>query len=69
MRKRSPRRGAEHEIALVTSTDDAGRAVIEVRDTGVGIPPLLMQRIFDPFVTTKPRGEAPVSGSTFAATS
>lgn len=47
----------EHEIALVTSTDDAGRAVIEVRDTGVGIPPLLMQRIFDPFVTTKPRGE------------
>lgn len=46
----------EHEIVLVTSTDDAGRAVVEIRDTGVGIPAALMHRIFDPFVTTKPRG-------------
>jgi two-component system NtrC family sensor kinase len=32
-------------------------AEIEVRDTGVGIPPKNLGRIFDPFFTTKPPGE------------
>jgi signal transduction histidine kinase len=33
------------------------RAVVTVRDSGVGIPPDVMPRIFDPFFTTKPEGQ------------
>jgi signal transduction histidine kinase len=46
-----------HEIHVRTRADEHGRAVIEVRDTGVGIAPHLIERIFDPFFTTKPIGE------------
>jgi CheY-like chemotaxis protein len=46
-----------NEIAVATRTDDAGRAIVEVRDTGVGIPPALVARLFDPFFTTKPVGQ------------
>jgi PAS domain S-box-containing protein len=45
-----------NEIRIVTSTDDTGRAVVEVRDTGPGMAPALLGRIFDPFFTTKPVG-------------
>jgi two-component system cell cycle sensor histidine kinase/response regulator CckA len=45
-----------NEIRVVMTTDVEGRAVIEIRDTGTGIPASLMGRIFDPFFTTKPVG-------------
>ncbi len=40
-------------VQIVTSTDPAGRAIIEVRDTGCGIPDEHLPRIFEPFFTTK----------------
>jgi PAS domain S-box-containing protein len=42
-----------HEIRVRTHTDERGRAVVEIRDSGQGIPPEHMARIFDPFFTTK----------------
>jgi two-component system, cell cycle sensor histidine kinase and response regulator CckA len=45
-----------NEIRIVTMTDAEGRAVVEIRDTGAGIPATLMPRIFDPFFTTKAVG-------------
>jgi signal transduction histidine kinase len=45
-----------NEIRIVTRTAADGRAIIEVRDTGTGIPKGILPRIFDPFFTTKPVG-------------
>ena len=53
-----PEGRADHnEIRVVTRTDEAGRARVEIRDTGSGIPPEVVGRIFDPFFTTKPVGQ------------
>ena len=41
----------------VSPIDTANAVRITVTDTGVGIPVELQQRIFDPYVTTKPAGE------------
>jgi two-component system NtrC family sensor kinase len=39
------------------STDGETLVVIEVEDTGTGIPPHTLTKIFDPFFTTKPTGK------------
>jgi PAS domain S-box-containing protein len=46
-----------NEIRVSTRTDGRGFAVIEVRDTGGGIPAAIREQIFDPFFTTKSAGE------------
>jgi PAS domain S-box-containing protein len=45
-----------NEVRIVTGTDEVGNALIEIRDTGPGIPEGVVARIFDPFFTTKPVG-------------
>jgi PAS domain S-box-containing protein len=50
-----PDRGGE--IRLVTRLHNASQVLVEVRDTGCGIPAEHLDRIFEPFFTTKPVGE------------
>lgn len=49
-------RADDNEIVVSTRTDAAGRAVVEVKDTGPGIDPSVLPMLFDPFFTTKPVG-------------
>ena len=46
-----------NEIRVSTRTDARGRAVVEIRDTGTGIPETIREKIFDPFFTTKTASE------------
>jgi signal transduction histidine kinase len=47
--------GAEGELSLTTSRE-GDDTIIEICDTGPGIPPDLQVRIFEPFFTTKEPG-------------
>jgi two-component system cell cycle sensor histidine kinase/response regulator CckA len=46
----------QDEVSL-TLRPEGERVVIEVGDSGPGVPPAERERIFEPFVTTKPIGE------------
>jgi two-component system cell cycle sensor histidine kinase/response regulator CckA len=58
VRIRTARVGQAEAKALgYTAAPDGEFAMIEVADTGPGIPPELLTKIFEPFFTTKPVGE------------
>ena len=44
-------------LTIRTTIDDRQRAVVQVSDTGSGIPPEALSRIYDPFFTTKSPGQ------------
>jgi signal transduction histidine kinase len=54
-----------NEIRLSTWMDDS-RVVIEVADTGAGIPPEILPRLFNAFVTTKAPGQGTGLGLSIA---
>jgi signal transduction histidine kinase len=52
----TPGQVARNEIRLVARAGPDSRVTVEVSDTGCGISPENLERIFQPFFTTKPRG-------------
>jgi signal transduction histidine kinase len=49
-------RADSNRIAIITRTDGQGRAVVEIVDTGSGILPENLPRLFTPFFSTGPIG-------------
>jgi PAS domain S-box-containing protein len=49
-------RADANEIRVTTSMDSSSRVVVEIRDTGPGIPPETLRNLFTPFFTTKLAG-------------
>jgi CheY-like chemotaxis protein/two-component sensor histidine kinase len=48
---------AGNEVRVTIRTLNDGRAAVEIADTGCGMPPHTLKRLFDPFYTTKPVGK------------
>lgn len=44
--------GSDNEIRIVTRLEPDGRVLVEVCDTGAGIPEAVRNRLFDPFPRT-----------------
>jgi PAS domain S-box-containing protein len=51
-----PDGGANDNEIRVTTREDGGRVVVEIRDTGTGIAARDLPHIFEPFFTTKAKG-------------
>ncbi|WP_224366590.1 sensor histidine kinase [Hyalangium versicolor] len=51
-----PGRVEENEVRVVVHMGILDTVIVEVHDTGCGIPPENLERIFEPFFTTKPVG-------------
>ena len=48
--------GQEHTLEVRTKASAAGAVIVEIQDSGVGIPAGELTRVFDPFYTTRPVG-------------
>jgi PAS domain S-box-containing protein len=47
---------APRELRISTTRNSSGGILVAVRDTGPGLDPKMVDRLFDPFYTTKPEG-------------
>ena len=57
-KRRSETNGGDYEPTLAAATKNLGDQVeIRIRDNGIGIPPEVKEKMFNPFFTTKPAGE------------
>ncbi len=61
-----PSRGTESGRILVRTRLDGEHVVVEIQDSGTGIPPEIADRIFDPFFTTKEVGRGTGQGLAIA---
>jgi two-component system cell cycle sensor histidine kinase/response regulator CckA len=52
----APGQADQNRVTISVRTDERGWAVIEIADTGCGIPAADLPRIFDPFFTTRSSG-------------
>lgn len=52
----APNASTESEIRLHARRHDSNHVIVEVSDTGVGMPPDVVAQVFEPFFTTKPTG-------------
>ena len=48
--------GAARDISIEAAPHDPGFVLVAVRDSGPGLAPAIMERLFVPFSTTKPSG-------------
>jgi signal transduction histidine kinase len=48
--------GRAHDLALTTRNLDPDQVQVTIEDSGTGLDPNAMDKIFDPFYTTKPSG-------------
>jgi signal transduction histidine kinase len=46
-----------NEVRIRAGVDDAGDLVVEIADTGSGIPPHVIGKVFEPYFSTKPVGQ------------
>ena len=59
MNEKAKLKANNYEASLFVSTERKGnKVVVIVKDNGIGISPTIMDKIFQPFFTTKPTGEA-----------
>jgi signal transduction histidine kinase len=49
--------GAEPATVWISTKSLGDKVEVTVRDNGAGIPPQVLEKIFNPFFTTKPPGE------------